>query len=155
MTLSRVRLPYPPRSLGPERSGIALIGAIGVVVMVGVFATTIIAFHLATGRKIDQSHRRRQVEHLARAGIEFALGALLAGREGEIRETYQPMENCEVISHVVPDEEQPDIVRISIQATLERENRKPIVVEITRLYRLIRNDGGTLERCEFVSSEFK
>ena len=155
MTLSRVRLPCHPRLLGPERSGVALIAAIAVVVMVGIFATTIFAFHLATGRRIDQSHRRRQVEHLARAGIEFAIGELLAGREGEIRETYQPMENCEVKFHVVPDEEQPDVVRISSQATLERENREPIVVEITRLYRLIRSDGGTLERCEFVSSEFK
>ena len=65
------------------------------------------------------------------------------------------MENCEVKSHVVPDEQLPDVVRISIQATQERENREPIVLQITRLYRLIRSDEGTLERCEFVSSEFE
>jgi len=165
---------------------------------------------LATGRRIDQSLRRRQVEHLARAGIEFAIAELLTGREGEIHETYEPIVNAdeihqqideklasedlapadrsrlqrlleldlatqdgdrayrdaikdgllpkskyEVKSDVVPDEEQPDVVRISSQATLERENREPVVVQITRLYRLIHNEGGTLERCEFVSSEYE
>lgn len=151
------RLPSPrrPGAIGPARSGVALIAVTAVMVMIGIYASAIIAFHLATRRTLDQSQRRRQAEYLARAGIEFAMGELLAGRNEETSATYQPLENGEVRTSIAFVDGQPDVVRISSRATLERENRQSVVREITRRYRVVRDAAGKALRCEFLAFEFE
>jgi hypothetical protein len=132
---------------------VALVGAIAVVVIVGVFAAAIVAFHLAARRTIDQSQRRRQVEYLAGAGIEFALAELLAGAAADFQRTYEPLENAEVRVELVRDEQEPENVRIVSEATLTRENRPALVRQIARRYRLVRGDDGKVASCEFVAFE--
>lgn len=157
----RTALDAPRPAEGSERQGVALVGAIAVVVMVGVFAAAILAFHLAARRTLDQTQRRRQVEYLARAGIELAVAELLAGAEVNLDKSYhllkngeQNSESDEVVVRVVADEQEPDVVRISSEATLRRENRPPFVREAHRRYRLVRDESGKIARCEFVAFEF-
>lgn len=165
MSLPNIPSPEKPARGKVERSGVALMGAIAAIVMVGVFAAAIISFHMATRRTIDQAQRTRQVEYLARSGIEFAISELLKGRDEEFRETYQPLENSQVRIRVVPDADEPGLVQISSQAEMTRhvqndqaenkskdeKDKNTIVREITRRYRLIHTDADGIGRYEFVS----
>jgi hypothetical protein len=83
------------------------------------------------------------------------MGELLAGRNEETSATYQPLENGEVRTSIAFVDGQPDVVRISSRATLERENRQSVVREITRRYRVVRDAAGKALRCEFLAFEFE
>ena len=154
------KMPEPP-IVRSNRRGVFLIVALVLLAILGILMVAAPSLHLTTRKMLKRRHHIRQTELLARGGVEFALAELLRGRTEGFRDTFTPISGGQVVVRVVPDAEKPNEFHIQSEATympVQVKNaggfqviRHRVVREITRRYRVVRDEDG--RRASFVEGQ--
>lgn len=134
-----------------RRRGVSLVIALVMLAMLAILAVTVTSAHVATRRLLLRRHHGRQADYLARAGVEFAVAELLAGRGDAFRETFRPTDAGWVEVAVRADAERSGDVEIHSAAVYPDEGIHRVGREVRRVYRVVRDEQGTPRECVFVS----
>jgi hypothetical protein len=127
---------------GSGRAGVALIGTLAVLAVVSVLLMTIGAQMLSNRRLAERRAEQLQADWLARAGVELAIGRLLAA-EGYTGETTELIPRSEVRVTVGRDEKSPGTFRVVSEARFPTDTREVVMRSVTRLVRRVK-DGDRI-----------
>lgn len=190
-----------PGSKGDRRSnrpGYTMIAAMAALFIMGLMAMSVVQFYQQSRRTLEQRHRGRQADYLARSGIEFAVSEILGGRDGPFNVRYRATISQQEVDHeseqlvvtktleekvaeeredaeksgfifrmieelppgsridlrVIPDEENPNLLRIRSEGVTAVQSKYSPHRETVRRYRVERDGEGKATSCVFVGAEY-